>query len=157
MDVGNTVADQAKGIRSVKYWPDVNAIQATRLNGNDMPFLRLADIMLMKAEAILRGAPATTVNGELQTPLALINKVRTRAGASLATTVTLQSILDERARELSWEAWRRNDLIRYGQFETEYPLQNDVLTMDKSTTKRIYPVPASELRLNTNLKQNPGY
>ena len=157
MDVGNTVADQAKGIRSVKYWPDVNAIQATRLNGNDMPFLRLADVMLMKAEAIMRGATATTVNGELQTPLVLINKVRARAGAPLATTVSLQSILDERARELSWEAWRRNDLIRYGQFETEYPLQNDVLTMDKSTTKRIYPVPTSELRLNTNLKQNPGY
>jgi len=157
MDVGNTVADQAKGIRSVKYWPDVNAIQATRLNGNDMPFLRLADVMLMKAEAIMRGAAATTVNGELQTPLVLINKVRARAGAPLATTVSLQSILDERARELSWEAWRRNDLIRYGQFETEYPLQNDVLTMDKNITKRIYPVPTSELRLNTNLKQNPGY
>lgn len=157
MDVGNTVADQAKGIRSVKYWPDVNAIQATRLNGNDMPFLRLADIMLMKAEAVLRGATATAVNGEMQTPLLLVNKIRARAGATAATSVDLESLLDERARELSWEAWRRNDLIRFGLFEKEYPLQNDVLSMDKAVTKRIYPIPATELVLNSNLKQNPGY
>lgn len=157
MDLGNTVADQAKGVRSVKYWPDVNAIQATRLNGNDMPLFRLADIMLMKAEAILRGAPATTVNGEMQTPLSLVNKIRARVNAPAASSITLAGILDERARELSWEAWRRNDLIRFGQFEVEYPLPNDNLTMNKDITRRIYPVPATELRLNTNLRQNPGY
>ncbi|GGI25408.1 RagB/SusD family nutrient uptake outer membrane protein [Pedobacter mendelii] len=157
MDLGNTVADQAKGVRSVKYWPDVNAIQATRLNGNDMPLLRLADVMLMKAEAILRGAAATSVNGELQTPTVLVNKIRNRAGAPTVATVTLSSLLDERAREFSWEAWRRNDLIRFGQFETEYPLPNDVLFMNKDLTRRIYPIPANELKLNTNLKQNPGY
>lgn len=157
MDLGNTPADQAKGVRSVKYWPDVNAIQATRLNGNDMPVLRLADVMLMKAEAVLRGATATAVNGELQTPLLLVNKIRSRAGASAATSVTLSTLLDERAREFSWEAWRRNDLIRFGQFETEYPLPNDVLSMNKDVTRRIYPIPANELKLNSNLKQNPGY
>jgi len=157
MDLGNTVADQAKGVRSIKYWPDVNAIQATRLNGNDMPVLRLADVMLMKAEAVLRGATATTVNGELQTPLVLVNKIRSRVGAPAATTVTLTTLFDERAREFSWEAWRRNDLIRFGQFETEYPLPNDVLTMNKDLTRRIYPIPANELKLNANLKQNPGY
>jgi starch-binding outer membrane protein, SusD/RagB family len=155
--LGNTVADQAKGVRSVKYWPDVNAVQATRLNGNDMPVLRLADVMLMKAEAILRGAAATTVNGELQTPVLLLNKIRTRAGAETATDVTLESLLDERAREFSWEGWRRNDLIRFGKFEIEYPLPNDVLSMNKDITRRLYPIPANELKLNTNLKQNPGY
>ncbi|MBB6269862.1 hypothetical protein HDF26_000289 [Pedobacter cryoconitis] len=157
MDVGNTVADQAKGIRSVKYWPDVNAIQATRLNGNDMPLLRLADVMLMKAEAILRGAAPTAVNGEMQTPLILVNKIRARAGADAATFVDLDILLDERAKELSWEAWRRNDLIRYGLFEKEYPLQNDVLSMNKDANRRIYPIPATELQLNSNLRQNPGY
>ncbi|HEY0176936.1 MAG TPA: RagB/SusD family nutrient uptake outer membrane protein [Pedobacter sp.] len=157
MDVGNTIQDQAKGIRSVKYWPDVNAIQATRLNGNDMPVLRLADVMLMKAEAILRGAQPTVVNGEMQTPVSLVNKIRARAGAPAATSVDLNSLLDERAREFSWEAWRRNDLIRFGQFEKEYPLKNDVLTMNKDMTRRIFPVPSTELKLNSNLKQNPGY
>jgi hypothetical protein len=157
MDLGNTVADQAKGVRSIKYWPDVNAIQATRLNSNDMPLLRLADVMLMKAEAIFRGAAATTVNGELQTPLVLLNKIRSRAGAPAATSFTLDVLLDERAREFSWEAWRRNDLIRFGKFELEYPLPNDVLTMNKDINRRLYPIPANELKLNSNLKQNPGY
>jgi len=157
MDVGNTLATQSEGVRSLKYYPDPAIIQATRLNGNDVPLLRLADVLLMKSEAILRGATATTSNGEMQTPLVLVNKVRARAGAQPASSITLSGILDERARELSWEAWRRNDLIRFGQFETEYPLPNDALKMDKSSFRRLYPVPTIELRLNTNLQQNPGY
>lgn len=157
MDVGNTIATQSEGIRSIKYYPDPTMTQATRLNGNDMPVLRLADVYLMKAEAELRGAPTTVANGELQTPLLLVNKLRSRAGAQLATSVDLQGLLDERARELSWEGWRRNDLIRFGQFETEYPLPNDVLTMNKDVTRRLYPVPSTELKTNANLVQNPGY
>jgi len=155
--VGNTIATQSEGVRSIKYYPDPTTIQATRLNGNDVPVLRLADVLLMKAEAILRGAGATTVNGELQTPLVLVNKIRARAGARAATSIALNGMLDERARELSWEAWRRNDLIRFGQFETEYPLPNDALKMDKSTFRRLYPVPTIELRLNSALQQNTGY
>jgi hypothetical protein len=157
MDLGNTRADQSKGIRSIKYFPDPNAIQATRLNSNDMPVFRLADVIMMKAEAILRGASATTVNAEIQTPLILVNKIRSRAAATLATTINLESLLDERAREFSWEAWRRNDLIRFGKFEIEYPLPNDVLTMNKDITRRLYPIPSNELLLNSGLKQNPGY
>lgn len=157
MDLGNTLASQSEGVRSIKYYPDPAIIQATRLNGNDVPVLRLADIMLMKAEAILRGAQPTVVNGEMQTPLLLVNRVRARAGAQLATSIDLNGMLDERARELSWEGWRRNDLIRFGQFEVEYPLPNDVLSMDKSTFRRLYPVPTTELKLNGSLIQNPGY
>lgn len=84
MDVGNTLASQAEGIRSIKYYPDPTIIQATRLNGNDVPVFRLADVYLEKAEAILRGAPATAVNGTLQTPDWLATKVRTRSGAPAA-------------------------------------------------------------------------
>ncbi|MGY0037816.1 RagB/SusD family nutrient uptake outer membrane protein [Pedobacter sp. NJ-S-72] len=94
----------------------------------------------------------------MQTPLFLVNKIRVRAGADAATSVDLDVLLDERARELSWEAWRRNDLIRYGLFEKEYPLQNDVLSMNKDVNRRLYyPIPATELQLNSNLRQNPGY
>ncbi|RYE11713.1 MAG: RagB/SusD family nutrient uptake outer membrane protein, partial [Sphingobacteriaceae bacterium] len=157
MDLGNTIASQSEGVRSLKYYPDPTMIQATRLNSNDMPVLRLADVFLMKAEAELRGAPTTIANGELQTPLVLVNKLRSRAGAQLATNVDLNVLLDERARELSWEGWRRNDLIRFGQFEVEYPLPNDVLSMNKDVTRRLYPVPSTELKTNPNLVQNPGY
>ncbi len=157
MDLGNTLASQASGVRSIKYYPDVNTIQATRLNSNDVPVFRLADVYLMKAEAILRGAPATTVNGVLQTPDYLVNRLRTRANAPQVSGITLDELLNERARELSWEGWRRNDLIRYGLFEKEYPLPNDNLSMNKDVTRRLYPIPISEIRLNSSLVQNPGY
>ena len=157
MDVGNTIASQAEGVRSIKYYPDPTTIQATRLNGNDVPVFRLADIYLMKAESILRGAAPTAVNGVMQTPDYLVNLIRARAGAQLTSGVTLDTLLNERARELSWEGWRRDDLLRYGQYEVEYPLPNDVLSMDKSTYRRLFPIPINELRLNPNLVQNPGY
>src|SRR5262249_5650688 len=154
-DVGNTIASQAEGVRSIKYYPDATTTQASRLNGNDVPVFRLADIYLMKAEAILRGAAATSVNGAMQTPDYLVNQLRMRAGAQTTAAVTLDTLLDERARELSWEGWRRNDLIRFGLFEKEYPLPNDALSMDKSEYRRLFPIPISEIRLNSNLVQNP--
>jgi len=157
MDVGNTIASQSEGIRSIKYYPDPTMIQATRLNSNDVPVFRLADVYLMKAEAILRGAAATTVRGNLQTPDWLVTQLRTRVGAPAASGIDLDGLLDERARELFWEGWRRNDLIRYGKFEIDYPLANDVLTMNKDVSRRLYPIPITELKLNTNLVQNDGY
>ena len=157
MDVGNTTASQAMGVRSIKYYPDPTTTQATRLNGNDVPVFRLADVYLMKAEAVLRGAAATTVNGTLQTPDYLVNRLRSRVAAPQVAGITLDELLDERARELSWEGWRRNDLIRYGLFEKEYPLPNDNLTMNKDITRRLFPIPANEIRLNNKLVQNPGY
>lgn len=157
MDLGNTTASQAEGVRSIKYYPDPTTTQATRLNGNDVPVFRLADVMLMKAEAILRGAQATSVNGALQTPDYLVNRLRTRAAAPQVSGITLDALLDERARELSWEGWRRNDLIRYGLFEKEYPLPNDNLTMNKDVNRRLFPIPISEIRLNNKITQNPGY
>ncbi len=157
MDVGNTIASQAEGVRSIKYYPDPTTIQATRLNGNDVPVFRLADIYLMKAESILRGAAPTAVNGVMQTPDYLVNLLRTRAGAQTTNGVTLDTVLNERARELSWEGWRRDDLLRYGQYEVEYPLPNDVLSMDKGAFRRLFPIPINELKLNPNLVQNPGY
>ncbi|ASU34683.1 RagB/SusD family nutrient uptake outer membrane protein [Mucilaginibacter xinganensis] len=157
MDLGNTIATQSEGVRSIKYYPDPTMIQATRLNSNDVPVFRLSDVYLMKAEAILRGATATTARGELQTPLLLVNKLRARAGAQAAGSIDLDGLLDERARELSWEAWRRNDLIRYGLFEKEYPLPNDNLKMNTDPSRRLYPIPSTELKTNPNLVQNPGY
>jgi hypothetical protein len=168
-DVGNDYKAQCMGIRSVKYYPDKATTAATRMSGNDMPIFRLADVYLMKAEAILRGATATTVGGELQTPDVLINKVRARAKAPLITGASLTDLLDERARELYWENWRRNDLIRYSvygntpNYETEYPIPGDVNTpgyvagMNKDPRREIFPVPSTERKLNPNLAQNPGY
>lgn len=151
MDVGNDILAQAKGIRSVKFYPDKNSAP-DRYQGNDLPVFRLADIYLMKAEAILRGVPATTVGSELQTPVVLVNKLRARAKTTPVTTVDLNLLLDERVRELSWEGWRRNDLIRFGQFENVWGFKDN-----KEVFRRLYPIPANERSLNPSLVQNPGY
>jgi hypothetical protein len=107
---------------------------------------------MMKAEAILRGAAATTVGGELQTAAELVNKIRVRAKVEPITNITLDELLDERAREFAWEGWRRNDLIRFGKFEDSWGFKTNT-----DITKRIYPVPTSEMTLNPSLTQNPGY
>jgi hypothetical protein len=163
-DVGNDYLARCMGVRSIKYYPDKSTTAATRMSGNDMPIFRLADIYLMKAEALLRsGITSTTVNGEVQTALVLFNKIRARVKAPLAGALTLDDLLDERGRELYWENWRRNDLIRFDKYEIEYPIPGDVATsgytpgMNKDIRRRIFPVPSSERKLNTFLDQNPGY
>ncbi|OQP54502.1 hypothetical protein A4H97_21230 [Niastella yeongjuensis] len=163
-DVGNDYKARCMGVRSIKYYPDRATTALTRMSGNDMPIFRLADIYLMKAEAIVRGATATTVNGELQDEVVLVNKVRARAKAPTVTAVTKADLLDERARELYWENWRRNDLIRFEAYETEYPIPGDVATpgydspkMNTDKRREIFPIPNSERKLNINLAQNEGY
>jgi hypothetical protein len=152
MDLGNDELAKAAGVRSIKYYPDKNTDPSERNSNNDVPVLRLADVLLMKAEAILRGAAATSVKGELQTPDVLVNKIRTRAKAPQVSGITLDGLLEERARELAWEAWRRNDLIRFGKFESAWGFKTDA-----NTFHRVYPIPIDELTLNPKLVQNQGY
>ncbi len=66
-----------------------------------------------------------------------------------------QTLLDERLLELCWEGWRRQDMIRFGKYktlDTEFPLIDE---SDGHT--ELFPIPADALKLNHNLKQNPGY
>ncbi|SEW26455.1 RagB/SusD family nutrient uptake outer membrane protein [Chitinophaga arvensicola] len=152
MDIGNDELAKAAGVRSIKYYPDKNTEPSERNSNNDVPVFRLADVMLMKAEAILRGAAATAVNGELQTPDVLVNKIRTRAHAPQISNTTENDLLEERARELAWETWRRNDLIRFKQFENSWGFKSDA-----NVLHQIYPIPFEEITLNPKLQQNPGY
>ncbi|MBW8686313.1 RagB/SusD family nutrient uptake outer membrane protein [Chitinophaga rhizophila] len=146
MDVGNDELGKARGVRSIKYYPDRNTNPDTRFSNNDVPVFRLADIILMKAEAILRD------NNDGVAAAALVSEIRRRAKAPEVSTITLEELLDERGRELAWEAWRRNDLIRFGAFEGSWGFKNDT-----DPNKRIYPIPTSERTLNPSLEQNQGY
>src|SRR6185369_9047860 len=85
---------------------------------NDYVYFRLADILLMKAEAILRGGTGTVAGPYGSTALALVNYIRTlpSRGATALASVTLDQLLDERGRELYLESWRRQDLIRFGKY-----------------------------------------
>lgn len=122
----------------------------------DIPLYRLADIYLMYAEATLRGG-----NGNAATALSYVNALRNRANAVPFTAISLNNILDERARELSWEMTRRTDLIRFGKFTTGdylWPWKGGVKNgTSVSSNRNLYPIPAKDIVANPNLVQNPGY
>ncbi|MCC8133352.1 MAG: RagB/SusD family nutrient uptake outer membrane protein [Tannerellaceae bacterium] len=145
-DTGDDVVGRLVGYRCNKY--PASTTQPDHYHSNDFPVLRYADVLLMKAEAILRGAAAT--HGD--TPLALVNRIRERVGAKTWSAVTLDQLLEERGRELVLEAWRRNDLIRFGKFEDSWLLKTDA-----DVRKRLFPIPKTEMDTNTLLEQNPGY
>jgi starch-binding outer membrane protein, SusD/RagB family len=136
---------EVTGIRVIKYPIDYTGGDNAN---NDYVYLRYADVLLMKAEAILRGG--TDPLG--QTAVQLVNLVRARAGAAALGSVTLDQLLDERGREFYWEGWRRQDLIRFGKFLNAWQEK------PASDAKRLlFPIPARSLAANPNLTQNPGY
>lgn len=156
LNCGATPDGWRQGYRSIKFYPNPNEYSVyNRYQSNDVPIFRFADIILTKAEAIKRGATAT--NGD--TPQSLFNQIRSYVHAPLLDhNPSLQEILDERGREFFDENWRRNDMIRFGTFESEYGFHkhsNPDARFDK--TCRILPVPDDILKENTNWEQNPGY
>ena len=127
----------------------------------DFPMFRLGDAYLLYAEAVLRGG-----GGSATQALTYVNKLRERAyggtsGDITAAQLTLPFILDERGRELLWEAHRRTDLIRFGEFtggNYVWAWKGGVQAGTATDSFRdLYPLPESELVANPNLKQNPGY
>ena len=127
----------------------------------DFPVFRLADAYLMYAEAVLRGG-----GGSAAQALTYVNALRQRAygntsGNITSAQLTLDFILDERGRELLWEAHRRTDLIRYGRFTGgTYLWAWKGGTAAGSATDAhldLFPIPDNERAANPNLKQNPGY
>ena len=124
----------------------------------DFPVFRLAEMYLIYAEAYLRGG-----GGDAATALGYINAIRARAGASTfnASELTLQTVLDERGRELYWEGFRRTDLIRYNLLTTGaylWPWKGGVPSGTAVDSKyNLFPIPTANITANTNLTQNPGY
>ena len=141
---------EASGIRINKFPLDPASINDGGWgSANEFTFFRLADAMLMKAEAIVRGGSAT--GG--QTAKSLVNTIQTLRKGKVDGTVGLNEIIAERGRELYMEGWRRNDLVRFGKFND--PVQE---RPDRSEGyKVVYPIPAIAISSNPNLTQNFGY
>jgi len=133
----------------------------------DFPVFRLSDAYLMYAEAVVRGG------GDMGTAVNYVNEVRDRAyqegaygsepitGRISAAQLTLPFLLNERGREFYYEAQRRTDLIRFGQFSNGTYMwdwkggaANGVAT---SSNLDLFPIPSEEVSANPNIKQNPGY
>ena len=135
------------GLRVIKYLirPDAQRDQA----GTDFIFFRFADALLMKAEAHFR-------KGETGQALTIVNQIRAtdpnNRGASPLASITEQDLLNERGRELYWEGWRRQDLIRFGVFTTAWEWK------PVSGVHRVmFPIPQRALDTNPNLVQIKGY
>ena len=141
------------GIRVIKYPPDYQNYTGGQ-QGNQEQIFRYADVLLMMAEAELN-------QNNTAGALALVNELRTARKAASLTTLTLvnpsnlydgNTLLAERQKELYWESWRRQDLIRMGVYLQPWALK------DQDDPKYLlFPIPSTQLIVNPNLTQNPGY
>ena len=128
----------------------------------DFPLFRLPEMYLIYAESVLRGG----TGGDNNTALNYLNALNVRAkptdpNANVEAQLTLPYILDERARELYWEGFRRTDLIRFGQFTNSsyiWPWKGGIAGGTAvGDFRNIYPIPSADITANQNLHQNPGY
>lgn len=126
----------------------------------DYPIIRLADVYLMAAESALRGA----AGADNATALKYVNYIRERAGVTPwnLAELTLDNILNERARELYQEATRRSDLIRFGRFAGSNYLWTLKGGIDAGTSipeyRNLYPLPTNVIAgYGSSMEQNPGY
>jgi len=138
-DVPLAGAATEKGIRAIKYHP---------ANQGQYILLRYADVLLMKAEAIMRGG--TDPNG--QSALDVVNELRAVRGASALSSIDEVGMLDERGREMYWEGTRRIDQIRFSDFASKWAEKDNV-----ETFRVLFPIPQQALDSNPNLQQNAGY
>jgi hypothetical protein len=113
----------------------------------EAPIFRYADVLLMKAEALMRSG------GDIGLALSLVNEVRARANATPLTELTYENLLAERGRELYAEGHRRSDMIRFGVLLNTRWEKPEV----SPSYVTLWPIPESQIQANPNLIQNPGY
>ena len=131
------------GVRLSKY--EYEGGTTPNMN-NDFILFRYGEILLNKAEALWR------MNSGDAEALDLVNMVRARAGVDAFGSLDADNLLAERGREMCFEAKRRTDLIRFdkwGDAWWEKPASEDF--------KKLMPIPATQIAVNSNLQQNPGY
>ncbi|WP_372758066.1 RagB/SusD family nutrient uptake outer membrane protein [Mariniflexile sp.] len=132
-----------------------------QLAGNDWIVLRYADILLMRAEAILAGGTETTNSNAINSYM----EVRVRAGfdpvADRPTKLTKDALLLERRVEFAFENHRMFDLIRFNAAQSVLSAFSTANGFDFSATDLLLPIPQNEINLskssNTVMTQNPGY
>jgi len=146
-----TQATEGEGARIVKFAPDPARVGGD--NGNDYPYFRLAEMYLIKAEAL-------NELGRTSEAVALVNTLRARvftppqplAPGAFNQASFREQILKERLFELTAEAKRRQDLIRFGRFTQPWSFKEQ-----REPYRILMPIPQTQLQTNPLLTQNPGY
>ncbi len=136
--------------RSFKFWPDEGAVGNN--HGNDMPWIRYADILLSRAEAL------NNLHGPTQEAIDLINMVRERAGVEdlqLADFSTTQSLNDHLLNERAWEFYteamiRREDQIRMGTFVSS-AVERGYAAEEYHV---LFPIPQDEIDANSAISED---
>ncbi len=174
-EIGSNPTNSEYGLETYK-WRNITSASSFNSDGSpapimgsdpqfadtDFPLFRLAEQYFIYAEAVVRGGSG----GSKEEAVGYINQLRERAFGNTSKNIsvndlTAQFILDERARELYWECFRRTDLIRYNQFTT-----SDYLWEWKGGVQagrmvdshyNLYPIPSADLQANPNLVQNDKY
>lgn len=141
--------NQEDGAR-INKWVFQKGMQNTNME-NDVAIFRLADVYLMKAEALLRAGQDA---GEATR---LVNTIRERAYGdadhNIPGVVTLEDIYKERGYELAFEFVRRQDMIRFG----TYTAPRYMKPKQTPEYRKILPIPFKAWQKNNKLTQNPGY
>lgn len=143
------------------YWPATHYPFAYKIRekNSDIILMRYADILLLKAEA-------EAEKGNPQEALNIVNQIRRRAGVDalnggLTAQQALQKVEDERQLELFMEGQRWFDLIRTGLWQktmsTTHDENGNIMFPNLQDFRQLWPIPQSELDMNTNLTQNNGY
>lgn len=135
--------------------------EPTATVGGDYAVIRLAEIYLTAAEAILQGG-----GGSQAEALQYVNYIRARAygdapgdNSHAWTSLSMQDLRDERCRELYQENVRRTDLIRWNQWCTGYTwewkggIQNGTNLAEHT---KLYPIPSRVISAS-NFEQTTGY
>lgn len=153
---------------------DGTAGKNTTFPDTDFPLFRLADVYLMYAEAVARGGEGGSDAQAVQ----YVQDLRERAGTGYseidaqwlrenasvsgsAASVPYGNLLNERCRELYWEATRRTDLIRFGLFVSNtytWAEKGGVVNgVGVDQKYNLFPIPVTDISVNPNLDQNEGY
>jgi starch-binding outer membrane protein, SusD/RagB family len=114
--------------------------------------IRLAEMILTRAEANLRNTSAIGA-----TPLNDVNAIRARATAPAWTEVTLETLWEERYRELCFEGRLLDDVRRFRKSVTIPDGPEEGVELPWNSPRLVLPIPQREIDVNENLVQNEGY
>ncbi|MBR0499589.1 MAG: RagB/SusD family nutrient uptake outer membrane protein [Bacteroidales bacterium] len=145
-----TDKDQASGgqLWTMKYYGKGEGNATSTPDVSNTIVLRLSEMYLIRAEA--------SVNGAGSTALADLNAIRAARGASLLTSAGKADVALERRLELNFEGHLWFDLDRTGG-SISYSDADITRNIDASSKFWALPIPKSQIDINENLKQNPGY